>query len=155
MEVRPLIGKVTDKVWISSALQWKTIQRLGVRSVVNVSGIKFPGRRYLFQLIDGVGNSPNKLVEIVSCIDALVHCGCLRCRNAGKVVLVHCYAGRSRSVVCAALWMAWRGWPGNTQSGPGALDEALACIAKCYRRSAPNPRLVATAREALRLLRSE
>lgn len=53
--------------------------------------------REVFSLNDGPGNSTLKIVQAVESIQEAV--------QAGDRVLVHCNAGRSRSVCIVALWM--------------------------------------------------
>ncbi len=48
-------------------------------------------------LVDGPGNTPERLRDAVAFIEDVV--------GAGERVLVHCHAGRSRSVVVVALYL--------------------------------------------------
>ena len=51
-------------------------------------------------LVDGAGNDPNVLEEAIDFLDAIV--------KSGERVLVHCHAGRSRSVCVVARYLMMR-----------------------------------------------
>lgn len=51
-------------------------------------------------LVDGPGNDPRLLEDAIDFIDAIV--------SDGEKILVHCHAGRSRSVCVVARYFMWR-----------------------------------------------
>ena len=61
-------------------------------------------------LIDGPGNDPRLLEDAIDFIDAIV--------SDGERVLVHCHAGRSRSVCIVARYLMWK----SGLSGKAALE---------------------------------
>ncbi len=64
-------------------------------------------------IIDGPGNTPEQIVEVLDRLDKLV--------RRGKV-LVHCAAGVSRSPFIIALYLAWK--------SPLGFEEALDVVAR-------------------------
>lgn len=82
----------------------------------------------------------DQLIEAVRTLDLLV--------QEGKVVLVHCLAGVSRSATVVALWLAWR------HSGScSTFDKAVNFVAKARPCVDPNRHFIKVAPEALLLLK--
>lgn len=51
-------------------------------------------------LIDGPGNEPDSVADVLECMDSLL--------DDGNRILVHCAAGVSRSPFVIALYISWR-----------------------------------------------
>ena len=100
---------ITDRVAIgdhAEARDAALLRRQGVRSVLSLDGSLAPADAerlgvaavVAFDLIDGAGNEPGALGRVVAALEGLV--------RDHPPVLVHCHAGRSRSVVAVAAFLA-------------------------------------------------
>lgn len=100
---------ITDEVAIGNCVEAHDVELLrrhGFGSVLSLDGtLSPPDARLLgvdqvraFDLIDGAGNQPGALALAVEALEALL--------RSHPPVLVHCHAGRSRSVVVVAGFLA-------------------------------------------------
>ena len=100
---------ITDRVAIGDHAEARDaglLSRQGIRSVLSLDGSLTPNDAeglgvaavVAFDLIDGDGNAPGALGLAVSALEGLL--------RAHAPVLVHCHAGRSRSVVVVAGFLA-------------------------------------------------
>jgi hypothetical protein len=103
------VGWITDQVAIgdhAEARDAALLSQQGVRSVLSLDGSLAPADAeglgvaavVAFDLIDGAGNEPGALGQVVAALEGLV--------RDHPPVLVHCHAGLSRSVVAVAAFMA-------------------------------------------------
>jgi rhodanese-related sulfurtransferase len=99
------MDRIVDNIWIGNYLDAQNRQALagaGIRSVLCLDGCLASWRAEdlgverieVVELIDGVGNPPERFLRAVRLLGTLA--------SAHAPVLVHCHAGRSRSaaVVC-------------------------------------------------------
>jgi hypothetical protein len=100
---------ITDRVAIGDHAEARDaglLRRQGIRSVLSLDGSLTPGDAeglgvaavVAFDLIDGAGNEPGVLGRAVVALEGLL--------REHPPVLVHCHAGRSRSVVVVAGFLA-------------------------------------------------
>lgn len=97
---------ITDQVAIGNFRDAASVSSAEVSAIVCVAGCCDPDRVepdvYVFELIDGPGNPPATFDGAVETVVDLL--------TSGERVLVHCHAGRSRSVcVVAAALMKTQG----------------------------------------------
>ena len=105
---------ITDQIAIGNAMESRDaelIREQGIRSVLSLDGTMV-GREEAFpqyssirayRLIDGAGNDPGLYLRVIQSLAAL--------HRSSPPVLVHCHAGRSRSVVVVAGFLMQRhGW---------------------------------------------
>ena len=104
--------------------------------VLNIQRKPIKGERH-FPLRDSGLERPERIVGAVKLLDSLL-------RRSSRGVYLHCRAGRSRSVVLAALWLAWtRGY---------SLRRALSTVKRRHPGANPNPALVNVAIAAMKTL---
>jgi protein tyrosine phosphatase (PTP) superfamily phosphohydrolase (DUF442 family) len=100
---------ITDQVAIGNQVEAHDpglLRQQGFRSVLSLDGSLTPcdadrlGVEAVrgFDLVDGAGNDPGALGHAVAALEDLL--------RHHAPVLVHCHAGRSRSVVVVAGWLA-------------------------------------------------
>src|SRR5262245_15992150 len=125
---------ITDAIAVGNiedALALSTAEAAAVDSVLCLSG--FPTLSYLphlhwrgVSMVDGPGNDPGLFLQALDAIHAAV--------DSGRRILVHCMAGRSRSVLVVALYLAvTRGVP---------LEEAIRIVGERRTIAAVDPALV-------------
>ena len=123
-------GKVN--LWVGSG----TARVPDVDFILNLKRTAVKGERH-FPLRDGGYERPERIVEAVKLLDRLL-------RRSRRGVYLHCRAGRSRSVVIAAVWLAWvHRYP---------LRRSISTVKRRHPSANPNPALVRVAREALKKL---
>lgn len=97
-----MITYILDNVAIGNSQDSKNVKNEQFDSVLNVAidlDIKDEFKwRHKVGLLDGPGNHPDMMVAAVLALHALV--------NSGKRVLVHCHAGKSRSVMITSLYVS-------------------------------------------------
>lgn len=108
------MNQITDTIWIGTFVEARDpvlLQSVSVRSIVCLDGDLSPGDAEALGveavevagLIDGPGNRVESFLEAVDLVSEF-------CRDLPNL-LVHCRAGRSRSVVVVAGYlMRTRGW---------------------------------------------
>jgi len=74
-------------VSLDGSMEWKKAESLGYDDLHTLS------------LVDGPGNSVDAVLEALQALVQMI--------DDGPPVLVHCHAGRSRSVSLVAAWLAW------------------------------------------------
>jgi hypothetical protein len=122
---------ITDQVAIGNhaeAQDADLLREQGVRSVLSLDGSLAPGdARHLgvaavvaFDLIDGTGNEPGALGRAVAALQGLL--------RAYPPVLVHCHAGRSRSVIVVAGLLARTLRIGPTEAIARVAARRVVCI---------------------------
>jgi len=120
------------KLWVGSS----RARRPDVDFVLNVRVRPIKGERHL-PLRDNGREQPDRLVAAVKLLHNLM-------RRSSRGVYLHCAAGRSRSVVVAALWLAWtHGY---------SFHRALCIVKRRHPRANPNPALVSVGKLAMRAL---
>ena len=112
---------------------------MGIRTVINVSTEKSerrrPGLSYLhYPIVDGATVEPSVFEKVMTAIARQLRSG---------TVLVHCSAGMSRSPVMVAVYLRY--------AGHECFDCALETISELRRLIDPNPVLVLSAKQYLRL----
>lgn len=113
---------------IGAAHNREVLQRLNITHVLTVAGgfePKFPSE-FTYECVDVKDVPEERLcVHFDRCLKFIA-----KCLLDGGRVLVHCFAGKSRSAtICAAYVMATEGW---------TLDEALKAIGDARPAAAPN-----------------
>lgn len=112
------------------------LERLGVRTVVNVHGhedSELNGiEQFQFRLIDGEGNSWQTVLKILDVMDEW--------KRVGKM-LVHCCGGVSRSPFIAVSYL--------TVKEGVSIDKALYTVAKKHPYLSIQPSLISLLRENL------
>jgi hypothetical protein len=131
---------ITDRIAIGNSCDARAPK--GVDATINVAVDLHISEdfewRHKVGLIDGPGNHPQTFMAAVLLLDALM--------EEGKKVLVHCHAGRSRSVMVISTWLAWR--EGRS------FDVTLKAIQKLRQWERSEPALYALARRTLETLRA-
>lgn len=121
---RPDASRITDDICIGNCFAGRhreTLACLGIRAVVSLDGTHRGvsahdlGVDILrgYSLIDGEGNGVDLFRRAVDAV--------ARCRRDAGTVLVHCHAGRSRSVIVVAAHLVAEG-------GFSGVDAALEFI---------------------------
>lgn len=128
-----MVGAYGDKkLWIGGA----TARVPDVDFILNIQRKPIKGERH-FPLRDSSLERPERIVAAVRLLDNLL-------RRSGRGVYLHCRAGRSRSVVVAALWLVLvHGY---------SLRRALSIVTRRHPRANPNPALVSVAMAAMKAL---
>ncbi len=104
--------------------------------ILNVQCRPIKGERH-FPLRNSGSERPERIVAAVKLLNSLL----LRSRRR---VYLHCAAGRSRSVVVAAVWIAWvYGY---------SLRRALSTVKRRHPSANPNPALLSVALVAMKAL---
>lgn len=104
--------------------------------ILNVQRRPIKGERH-FPLRDSGLERPERIVAAVKLLDSLL-------RRSGRGVYLHCRAGRSRSVVVAALWLA--------RTRRYSLRRALSTVKRRHPSANPNPALLNVAKGAMKAL---
>ena len=100
-----MITPITEQVAIGDSMDARRADNHRFDAVLNVA-IDFDWQdnfkwRHKVGLLDGAGNNPLTFFAAVLLLESLV--------RSGKRVLVHCGAGKSRSVMVVATWLTVRG----------------------------------------------
>ena len=120
------------ELWIGSA----AARVPDVDLVLSVQRKSLKGERH-FPLRDSGLERPERIAGAVRLLDRLL-------QKSRRGLYLHCAAGRSRSVVVAAAWLAWvHGY---------SLRRGLSIVKRKHPSASPNPALVRVAREALKKL---
>jgi dual specificity protein phosphatase-like protein len=104
--------------------------------VLNVQCRPIKGERH-FPLRDSGSERPERIAAAVKLLDSLL-------RRSDRGVYLHCAAGRSRSVVVAALWLAL--------VHRYSLRRALSMVKRRHPSANPNPALISVAIAAMKAL---
>ena len=128
-----MVGAYGDrKLWIGGA----KARVPDVDFILNVQRKPVKGERH-FPLRDSGLERPERITAAVKLLSSLL-------LRSSRGVYLHCRAGRSRSVVVAALWLAWvHGY---------SLRQALATLKGRHPSANPNPALVSVAMVAMKAL---
>jgi protein-tyrosine phosphatase len=129
-----IVGTHGDaELWVGGA----TTRVPDVDFILNLRRTRVKGERH-FPLRDGGPERPERISAAVELLDRLL-------RRSRRGVYLHCRAGRSRSVVVAAAWLALvHGY---------SLRRALSIVKRRHPRANPNPRLVRVALAAVKKMR--
>jgi protein-tyrosine phosphatase len=120
------------ELWVGSA----TARVPDVDFILNVKGTAVNGERH-FPLRDSGLERPERIVAAVKELDRLM-------RRSRHGVYLHCARGRSRSVIVAAVWLAW--------IRRRSLRQTLTLVKRRHRSANPNPALVRIALSAVKNL---
>lgn len=97
-----MITYILDNVAIGNSQDSNSVKNGQFDAILNVAidlDIKDEFKwRHKIGLLDGPGNHPDMMIAAVLVLHALV--------NSGKRVLVHCHAGKSRSVMITSLYVS-------------------------------------------------
>ena len=93
---------VTEQIALSEYPSSKTdLSRFdGILNLDRYTPYKTDVRLAHMPLIDGPGNLPDSIADVLECMDSLL-------QDGGRV-LVHCAAGVSRSPFVIALYLSWK-----------------------------------------------
>ena len=96
---------ITENIAIGNFVDARSLSPLGVAAVLCLKDDCCDERDDRFcvmsvPLVDGPGNNPRQLKEAIDFIDDIL--------NEGERILVHCHAGRSRSVCVVARYLMSR-----------------------------------------------
>jgi hypothetical protein len=122
---------ITDQVAIGNHVEARDaglLRQRGIRSVLSLDGSLDPSDAEClgveavaaFDLIDGAGNDPGVLGLAVLALEDLL--------RAHAPVLVHCHAGRSRSVVVVAGFLARSLRIGPAEAVARVAEKRVVCI---------------------------
>ena len=126
-----MVGAHGDaELWIGGA----TTRVPDVDFVLNIRWRPVKGERH-FPLHDSGREDPQRIAAAVKLLDSLL-------QRSSRGVYLHCAAGRSRSVVVAALWLAW--------VHGHSLRRALSMVKRRHPSANPNPALVKVAMAAMK-----
>ncbi len=137
MRARPPFSKILPGLYLGRARKAARLRAAGIKSIVDVSGRYFDGRRRRFPLAEGV-NPPRALLAVVACLER-------RLVRGQAPIYLHCIAGRNGSPVVAAVFLVKR-------RRFRSFREALRFVKHIHPATNPLPGMLASGRAAVTLI---
>jgi hypothetical protein len=133
----PYSAVLPGLVYLGRARKAARLRAAGVRSIVNISGRRYDGRRRNLPLAEGY-NDPRKILAVVACLER-------RLQRKQVPIYLHCIAGRNRSPIVAAVFLVKR-------RRFRSFGQALKFVRHVHPATRPLPGMLASGRTAVLML---